>query len=80
MSRVAVRVAALERRRRVAKADDIEIRVVDWRDEGEQPEPVASSTGRRVDYRAGLQQIAPIEGERVIVLSWGDEQPPGGQG
>ena len=76
MSRAAARVAALERRRRAAGANDIEIRVVHWRDEGEQPEPAASSMGRRVDYRAGLHWLAPVEGqppaERVIVLSWGE--------
>ena len=61
---------------RKAGADDIEIRVVHWRDEGEQGEPVASSMGRRVDYRAGLHWLAPVEhqppAERVIVLSWGE--------
>ena len=74
--RAAARVAALERRRRAAGTDDIEIRVVHWRDEGEQGEPVASSMGRRVDYRAGLHWLAPVEhqppAERVIVLSWGE--------
>ena len=77
MSRAAVRVAALDRRRRAAEADDIQITVVQWRDEGEQPEPAASSMGRRVDYRAGLHRIAPLEGDppvkRVIKLRWGDE-------